>query len=178
MWETAYIVDNFFLFVQPSSFIRSMNSSVFLSVEVVSLWNINFLLKFPGLFQVTSYRETMFLDSSESDSVIAYPGGNFGDSVFFLLPIVSLLPALLPPYQPLRWTPCSEVSGWVDGQAASPSASVWVCVFSCFSWGQLLGWVQRGEKGPSECVLAISTLPFLPVDVLAMLSCMHFVNQE
>lgn len=79
-----------------------MNSSVFLSMEAVSLWNINFLLKFPGLFQVTSQRETMFLDSFESDSVIAYPGGNFGDSVFFLLPIVSLLPALLPPYQPLR----------------------------------------------------------------------------
>lgn len=39
-----------------------------------------------------------------------------------------------------------------------------------------MGWAQRGREGPSESILGISTLSFLPVNVFATLSGRDFVN--
>jgi len=65
-----------------------MNNSVFLNMEVISLRDTIFPLKFPDFFQL-SYGEIMFLGSSESNAVIVYPGCNFADNAFFFQSIVS-----------------------------------------------------------------------------------------
>ena len=102
-----------------------MNNVFFL--EVGSLWDIFFLLKFPGFFQLRNYQETMFLGPSERNGVIVYPDGNFGNNVFFLRSIVS------PPACPCPTVPPPQVSilQWSLWQGG-PVGSFTMCL--CLGW--------------------------------------------
>lgn len=107
---------------ESTLFIRSMNNSVFLNMEVISLWDISFLFKFPCFFQLTTCREAMFLGSSESDSVITCWRCNCYDN-FFLLSVASST-ASPPPTVPPPQVSAVQWSLRVDG----PTGSFTMCI--------------------------------------------------